>query len=177
MASVISKLVSYSESKTLDDAWRSTFDSCERTLKKEEVSWIVWLFENPKSPIALRGTASLYTHDHMHLLLNRSVEKEDEAFVIGYCMGNYEKTKSLDVWLFKFISKYLYPGSYRFDNKYLEIYDLGFDYGRSREFKNIISVDFCLIDPYLDISSLKKTFDIYDNDLEKFNEKIESLKR
>ncbi len=176
MTLVESKPISSNDPQSLDDAWKATFGSCDRTLKQKEVSWIVWLFENPKSPIALRGAASLYTHDHIHLLLNRSVEKEDEAFVIGYSMGNDEKTKLLDVWLFKFLSKYLYPDSYRFNDKHLAIFDIGFDYGRSRKSKNITSVDFSSIDHKLDVSMLRKYFDIYDNVLEEFNQKIELMK-
>ncbi len=176
MVSVESESTACNNLQSLDDAWKATFDSCDRTLKQDEISWIVWLFENPKSPICLRGAASLYTHDHIHLLLGRSVEKEDEAFVIGYCMGNDEKTTLFDVWLFKFVSKYFYPESYKFNNQHLAIFDLGFDYGRSRKFKNITLVDFSEVDHYSKISTIRKSFDIYDNDLEELNRKIELLK-
>ena len=101
--------------QSVADAWRATFSSTDRTKEQKDISWIVWLFENPESPLALHGAASLYTHDHIHLLLDRCIDKEDEAFVIGYSMGNDEKTTRFDVGLFKFISRFLYPKDYRFD--------------------------------------------------------------
>ncbi len=158
--------------QSIADAWRTTFSSTDRTKEQKDISRIVWLFENPKSPLALHGAASLYTHDHIHLLLDRCIDKDDEAFVIGFCMGNDEKTTRLDVWLFKFISRFFYPEDYRFDAPHLKIFEMGFNFGRTRKFKNITSVDFSKLDPHMDLSRVRKIFDIDENELEKLDKEI-----
>ncbi|MEK9629197.1 MAG: hypothetical protein VW455_09280 [Nitrospinota bacterium] len=158
--------------QSIEEAWRATFSTSERTKKQADISWIVWLFENPRSPLALHGAASLYTHDHIHLLLDRCIDKEDEAFVIGFSMGNDTKTNWLDVWLFKFVSRFLYPEDYRFDSRHLKIYDMGFQFGRTRKFKNITSIDFSKLDLKMDLSRVRKIFDIDENELEEFDKEI-----
>ena len=158
--------------QSIADAWLATFSNSDRTKEQKDISWIVWLFENPKSPIALHGAASLHTHDHIHILLDRCIDKEDEAFVIGFSMGNDEKTTKLDVWLFKFISGVFYPEGYRFDASHMKIFEMGFKFGRTRKFKNITSVDFSKLDPKMDLSRVRKIFDIDENELEKFDKEI-----
>jgi len=158
--------------QSIAEAWRATFSSTDRTKEQKDISWIVWLFENPKSPIALHGAASLYTHDHIHLLLDRCTNKEDEAFVIGFSMGNDEKTTKFDVWLFKFISRYFYPEDYRFDATHMKIFEMGFNFGRSRKFKNITSVDFSKLDPRMNLSRVRKIFDINEDELAKLDKEI-----
>ena len=158
--------------QSIEEAWRATFNSSERTKEQKEISWIVWLFENPESPVALHGAASLYTHDHIHILLDRCIDKEDEAFVIGFSMGNDENTNPFDVWIFKFVSRFLYPADYRFNRKHLKIFEMGFNFGRTRKFKNITSVDFSRLDPRMDLSRVRKIFDIDENELEKFDKEI-----
>ncbi len=44
------------------------------TDRPEDEPWIVWLFEDVSSPIALPGKISLYGHDSLHAILNR-IEK------------------------------------------------------------------------------------------------------
>jgi hypothetical protein len=36
-----------------------------------KIPFIVWLLENPKSPLALPGCIDLYNHDCIHLLLKQ----------------------------------------------------------------------------------------------------------
>ena len=48
----------------------------------------LWLFEDPDSPVALPGAACLDLHDCLHILLNRGYSTADEAFVVGFSMGN-----------------------------------------------------------------------------------------
>lgn len=48
----------------------------------------VWMVENPESPFALAGAIDLYDHDCVHCVLDRGLLLPDEAFVIGYTMGN-----------------------------------------------------------------------------------------
>ena len=77
--------------------------------KQKDVSWLVWLIENPKSPFHLHGAATLHDHDHIHVLLRREQANDDEAFVIGFTMGNDDRIKLWEVKLFKFISRWLLP--------------------------------------------------------------------
>ena len=99
--------------------------------KPEDIPWIVRLLENPASPVALPGKISLLGHDCLHLLLDRYLSSSDEAFVIGFSMGNDRKTKSWHIKLFKFFSRYLYPEPYKFAAEDFYSFDLGFEYGRS----------------------------------------------
>ena len=92
----------------------SIFSKTNTTKKKEDISWLVWLIENPKSPFHLHGAVTLHDHDHIHVLLGRGQANDDEAFVIGFTMGNDDRTKSWESKLFKFISRWLYSKSERF---------------------------------------------------------------
>ncbi|MEO1404387.1 MAG: hypothetical protein AAFV72_24485 [Cyanobacteria bacterium J06635_1] len=62
-----------------------------------EIPLIIRLFENPESPIALPGNISLYGHDCLYILFNRGISLADEAFIIGFTMGNDTKTRQLHV--------------------------------------------------------------------------------
>ncbi|MES1026448.1 hypothetical protein ABN584_26465 [Gloeocapsa sp. BRSZ] len=53
-----------------------------------DIPFIVWLVENPHSPIALPGKISLYGHDSLHAILNRGHSLADEVFVGSFTMGN-----------------------------------------------------------------------------------------
>lgn len=100
-----------------------------------DIPWIVRLLENPQSPIALPGKISLYNHDCLHLLLDRSTTIEDEAFVIGFTMGNDPNTKPWMVRLFKFVSSHWYPKQYRFALHNWQDYNCGFAWGKSLGFQ------------------------------------------
>lgn len=108
----------------------------------ESVPFLVWLLENPKSPIALPGKISLYRHDCLHILLQRGISLNDEAFVLGFTMGNDRRTNQFHLMLLKLMSWLFYPKNYRFSLAQLKIFDLGVAYGRSLNIKNLNNVDF-----------------------------------
>ena len=97
----------------------------------------VWLFENPGSPIALPGNVNLYGHDCIHLLLNRGMNSFDEAFVIGFTMGNCDKVKKRHLALFKLLSQAFYPSIFRFKEWHLKVFDLGVMYGQRLKYRDI----------------------------------------
>lgn len=96
-----------------------------------DIPWIVRLLENPQSPLALPGKISLYDHDCLHLLLDKTTSIKDEAFVIGFTMGNDPDTKPWMVRLYKFFSSHWYPKDYRFSCLHWQDYDRGFIFGKT----------------------------------------------
>ncbi len=98
--------------------------------KPKDIPWLIRLLENPASPMALPGNISLLGHDCLHLLLDRKVDSSDEAFVIGFTMGNDRDTKPWHIKIFKFFSRYLYPRPYQLSTQDFYSFDLGFKYGR-----------------------------------------------
>ncbi len=132
------------------------------TKKQKDISWLVWLIENPKSPFHLHGAATLHDHDHIHVLLRRGQANDDEAFVIGFTMGNDDRTKSWESKLFKFISRWLYPKTERFTKKQLKIFDSGFKYGQSKLnlYKRISEFDWDKMDKNTPLGEVRKSFGI-----------------
>jgi len=130
--------------------------------KQKDISWLVWLIENPKSPFHLHGAATLHDHDHIHVLLRRGQANDDEAFVIGFTMGNDDRTKSWESKLFKFISRWLYPKTERFTKKQLKIFDSGFKYGQSKLnlYKRISEFDWDKMDKNTPLDEVKKSFGV-----------------
>ena len=130
--------------------------------KQKDISWLVWLIENPKSPFHLHGAATLHDHDHIHILLGRGQANDDEAFVIGFTMGNDDRTKSWESKLFKFISRCLYPKGERFSKNQLKIFDSGFKYGQSKLnlYKRIGEFDWDKMDKNTPLDEVKKSFGI-----------------
>lgn len=106
------------------------------------IPFLVRLLENPDSPIALPGKIDLYHHDCLHVLLDRGFSLEDEAFVIGFTMGNDVQTNWLHVAIFKLCSFLFYTKSYRFRWAHFKSFDLGAAYGRSIKDKNLNRFDF-----------------------------------
>lgn len=102
-----------------------------------KVPFIVWLIENPKSPLAFPGWTDIKIHDYMHIILGQDLSNDGEAFVIGFCMGNNRRTKIWHKQLFKFIAKYLYPKYYRLSESNLLNFENGFEYGKKIKYKNI----------------------------------------
>ena len=78
----------------------------------------------------------------MHLLLALGISGADEAFVIGFTMGNDPKTNGLHLLIFKFFTRFFYPIEYRFTAYQLQIFDRGFLWGRQLKTKNIHRFDF-----------------------------------
>jgi hypothetical protein len=97
----------------------------------EEISKIVRLFENPKSPISFKGAVSLDRHDCIHILLGRGLLNQDEAFVVGFTMGTSKNITKIEEFLFKQISMRLYPKTYRFTRKHMVAYQLGLECGKA----------------------------------------------
>jgi hypothetical protein len=124
----------------------------------------VWLFENPGSPLALPGNVNLYGHDCIHLLLNRGMSIFDEAFVIGFTMGNCNKVKNGHLALFKLLSQVFYPAIFRFREWHLKIFDLGVMYGQQLKYKDINSEKF---EHYFDlkINDIRQKFGILPDEL------------
>lgn len=106
------------------------------------IPFIVWLLENPASPLSLPGKIDLYGHDCLHLLLNKGFSLDDEAFVLGFTMGNDVKANWFHFIIFKLFSCLLYPTTYRFNQAHLEMFDLGVLYGRTVKARNLNKIDF-----------------------------------
>ncbi|WP_156114252.1 hypothetical protein, partial [Myxosarcina sp. GI1] len=113
--------------------------------KPEDIPKIVRLLENPQSPIALPGAISLYNHDCLHVLLKQKNSPEEEAFIVGFCMGNDPATKRIHVFILKLSARYVYPKNpknYRFTKKCLLEFDRGFNYGKTFEEIRFNRIDF-----------------------------------
>lgn len=109
-----------------------------------DISWYVKIIENPKSPFSLPGAICLESHDCIHALLGRGLLNQDEAFVIGYTMGNATSLKNWHVALYKYYASNIFPKIYRFGERELIAFDLGIVYGKTRRTKNIHQVNFDL---------------------------------
>lgn len=98
----------------------------------EDISLVVKLLENPKSPLALTGAVSLERHDCIHIILGRGLLGQDEAFVIGFTMGTAgSELHALEKFVFKKVARYLYPTNYRMTKKNLQAYELGVKAGKA----------------------------------------------
>lgn len=132
--------------------------------KQNEIPFIVWLLENPKSPIAMPGYIDLFNHDCVHILLGRGLLAQDEAFVIGFTMGNSTSVNKFHNFIFKTFSLYFYPKNFKLLKRDLFAFDLGFKYGRNRKIRNINKMDFHH-KSNLSIGEIRKELDITQNDL------------
>ena len=134
----------------------------DTTKDKSDIPWLVWLMENPKSPLHLHGASALNDHDYVHVILDRGQANNDEAFVIGFTMGNDDRTKSWESKLFKFISRWLYSKSERFTKKQLKIFDSGFKYGRSKLnlYQRIGEIDWSKKDKNTSLNEFRKSFGV-----------------
>jgi hypothetical protein len=112
----------------------------------DAIPLVVRLLENPASPLALPGMIDLYRHDCLHLLLGRGFSLHDEAFVVGFTMGNDLRTNGLHLAIFKFCSMLFYPRSYRFNRSHLPCFDAGVALGRKARLRNINQLDFRLLE-------------------------------
>lgn len=115
-------------------------------INQSEVPWIIWLLENPESPVALAGAIPLKEHDYLHLLLKRGKSPEDEAFIIGFTMGNDVHLTKLQLWIFKLASRFLYPKNYRFTQHHFEIFDIGVKTGEQLQIKNLCRFNFSSVE-------------------------------
>ena len=134
----------------------------ETTKNKSEVPWLIWLMENPKSPIHLHGASALNDHDYVHIILDKGQANDDEAFVIGFTMGNDDRTKEWEVKLFKFVSSKLYPKKERFTKEQLKIFNRGFEYGQSKLhlYQRIGEFNWSTIDKNTPLNEVKRKFNV-----------------
>ena len=88
-------------------------------LSPEDVPLVIKLVESPRHRTSkiFTGAVDLFTHDCIHVLLGRGLLPKDEAFVIGYTMGSAKRMKRWRRNLFMFVSKYLYPEGYKFEEE------------------------------------------------------------
>jgi len=127
--------------------------------KQSDIPFMIWLWENPQSFLPFPGKIDLCRHDYLHILLERRFSLDDEAFVIGFTMGNDLKTKSIHCLILKFISKYFYPPSHRFSQKHFWSFDLGFSSGSKTKIKNLNQLDFSVYEEKT-ISEIRKELGI-----------------
>ncbi len=66
----------------------------------------------------------------------------DEAFVVGFTMGNNEQTRWIHLAILKFFSSRFYPPKYRFNREHLKVLDLGVAHGRAMKVRNLNQLDF-----------------------------------
>jgi hypothetical protein len=102
-----------------------------------EIPKIVWLLENPASPFALPGNIDLFGHDCIHLLLKQGFMPANEAYVVGFTMGNDLRTTTLHFNFFKFACLFLYPPKYRLTLAEISVLEKGFNKGRRTPTKNL----------------------------------------
>lgn len=130
----------------LDDIAEMTLRAVIATLPgagPDEIDQMVRLLENPASPYALPGAASLKHHDCIHVLLGRGLLNQDEAFVIGFTMGTAKEDISKEqVDLFRLAAQHLYRPPYRMSETDLIAYDLGFMAGTLSPARKLYEVDF-----------------------------------
>jgi hypothetical protein len=127
--------------KNLDD---TTLAAAYQSLQGDapsEIPKIVWLLENPASPVALPGNIDLFGHDCIHLLLKKGFTSASEAYVVGFTMGNDLRTTNLHFTFFKFASLFLYPPKYRLTIAEISILEKGFKKGRGTPIKNLNQID------------------------------------
>jgi len=127
--------------------WNPGLDNDDMTMREvfstlpgvgqEEVSWLVRMFENPKSPIAFNGAITLERHDCVHILLGRGLLMQDEAFVIGFTMGTSKKISDRKAKMFEFVAEYLYPKTYKFSENDIKVFELGLQRGKECGVKRI----------------------------------------
>lgn len=127
-----------------DIGWMKLGDAYQKFVKDQQtdIPLSIWLIENPNSPVSLPGSVDLRGHDCIHLLLNRGMSLFDEAFVIGYTMGNCANIGNHHISIYKLFSKICFPQAYQFNSFHLKAFDFGFLYGQKVTPKNIHKVNF-----------------------------------
>ncbi len=127
-------------SKTLRETYN---ELCRAQTFKGKSPFIVWLFENPASPLALPGSISLAQHDYVHCLLGKNLSLSSEAYVLGFTMGCDPNTREWHLWFFKMLSCYLYPKQYRFKRKkHWPIFMRAYMLGKAAHAGDLEKVDF-----------------------------------
>ena len=139
-----------------------------------DIPFLIRFLENPESPVPMPGKISLYTHDHLHILLGRHQAPEDEAFIVGFTMGNDPKTKWYHVAIFKFFSYFLYPKTYKLNRAQMKVFDLGFAYGKKIKIKEVHKINFTEYHNYT-LSALRNFFGIKFQEIKSLRQKEKEL--
>jgi hypothetical protein len=96
-----------------------------------EIPEVVRRLENPSSPVALPGAVTLRRHDVLHILLGRGLLDQDEAFVVGFTMGNASKYRDADGVVMRQALAQWYPEPFRIFGAKLDTFDLGVQTGKN----------------------------------------------
>jgi hypothetical protein len=128
--------------EVLDDLTLAAAYQTLEGFQPKEIPWIVWLLENPASPCALPGNVDLFGHDCIHLLLRQGFTVVDEAYVLGFTMGNDSNTHWHHLLFFKVVACTLYPSTYRMNSAELITFNHGYNTGRKVRVKNINQLNF-----------------------------------
>jgi len=93
----------------------------------DDIPLMVKLVENPAYDLPgfdiFHGAVNLHDHDCIHAVLGRGLLPKDEAFTIGFTMGSTNRVSSSERKLYTWISQYLYPGPYRFDDEDIQVFN------------------------------------------------------
>jgi hypothetical protein len=141
-------------SLTLQAAYNLAFD-----LKESHIPFLVWLLENPASPLSFPGNISLRNHDYIHILLGRGISSQDEAFVVGFTMGNNTKVRWIHLQILKLFSQYLYPSPFSFSKSDLKAFNLGVSYGKKIKVRNMNELELSQYDNQT-VNSVRNIFGI-----------------
>lgn len=108
---------------------------------QKEIPLMVQFFENPRFKNyrgnLFKGSTTLKQHDILHILLNKDMSMQGEAYTIGFSMGSTKKNSKIEIWLFLTIIKYFYPKQFRFGKNDVEIFKKGFIDGSQVNIQNI----------------------------------------
>lgn len=108
----------------------------------------------------------------LHILLDLSMDYENEAFVLGFTMGNDSNIRNYHLHLFKLRSKFIYPKKYRFNKWQLELFSWGFHYGKSLPTKNLHSFNFEKFYPYR-IGEIRAFLDIWLEEVQDYRQGLQ----
>lgn len=132
------------ENMTVKEALESQAES--GAAEQIKIPLIVKLVENPKFDIPyitlFDGAVGLTEHDIIHLLLGRGMLPKDEAFIIGFTMGSSNSMSTFQKKIYSWISKYMYPKYYKFDNEDIEVFKKAAHLGYVSECTPLNTVDF-----------------------------------
>lgn len=95
-----------------------------------DIPAIVQSLENPASPMALPGAVTLKRHDVLHILLGRGLLDQDEAFVVGFTMGNASQFNQSDGAVMRNALEHIYPEPFRISGSKLTVFDIGVQAGK-----------------------------------------------
>ena len=105
-----------------------------------DIPEVVQRLENPSSPVALPGAVTLGRHDVLHILLGRGLLDQDEAFVIGFTMGNATRYRDDDGLLMRQALAHWYPEPFRICGSKLQVFDLGIQAGKAMGIPDIAKI-------------------------------------